>query len=144
MRSSKKNIRVLLTKRHLTEDGLSYNRLRTIDRSEVISNIELLFYQSPGTKREITDFQKWDQDPDSGFNKETRTLEPRQLYVAADLKSVTTKFFNRSHEDQLLLQLSKDTSIIITKPDKGRGVVIMNRSDYIEQLGQILRNRSKI
>ncbi|CAF1412678.1 unnamed protein product, partial [Adineta steineri] len=80
----------------LTEDGLSYNRLRTIDRSEVISNIELLFYQSFGTKREITDFQKWDQDPDSGFNKETRTLEPRQLYFAVDLKSATTKFFNQS------------------------------------------------
>ncbi|CAF4031702.1 unnamed protein product [Adineta steineri] len=113
----------------LTEDGLSYNRLRTIDRSEVISNIELLFDQL--------------SDPDSGFNKETRTLEPRQLYFAVDLKSATTKFFNQSHEDELLLDLSKDTSIIITKPDKGRGVVIMNRSDYIEKLGQILRNRSK-
>ncbi|CAF1439819.1 unnamed protein product, partial [Adineta steineri] len=132
-----------LSDRQLTEDGLSYNRLRTIDRSEVISDIELLFYQSSGTKREITDFQKWDQDPDSGFNKETRTLEPRQLYFAADLKSTTTKFFNRSHEDQLLLNLSKDTSIIITKPDKSGGVVIMNRSDYIGKWGQILRNRSK-
>ncbi|CAF3810389.1 unnamed protein product [Adineta steineri] len=87
--------------------------------------------------------EKWNQDPDGGFNKETRTLEPRQLYFAADLKSATTKFFNRSHEDQLLLNLSKDTSIIITKPDKGRGVVIMNRSDYIGKWGQILRNRSK-
>ncbi|CAF4174541.1 unnamed protein product, partial [Adineta steineri] len=150
------NHRLTEDERHLLENGLSYNRLRVIDRSEVISNIELLFYQSSGIKREIIDFQKWDQDPDSGFSKETRTLEPRQLSLAADLKSATTKFFNEAqgsikrnknanqlHEDELLLNLSEDASIVITKPDKGRGVVIMNHNDYIRKMVEILRNRSK-
>ncbi|CAF1483962.1 unnamed protein product [Adineta steineri] len=127
---------------YLLENGLSHNRLCTIDRSEVISNVKLLFYQS--------------SDLDSGFNKEIRTLEPIELSFAADLNSVTQKFFNeaqgsirrkksfyQSYEVQLLLNLSKNTSIVITKPDKGRGVVIMSRTEYIQKLEQILSDRPK-
>ncbi|CAF4074285.1 unnamed protein product [Adineta steineri] len=141
---------------HLLENGLSYNRLRKIDRSEVISNVEYLFYQASGIKKEETDFKKWDQDPDSHSDKEIRTLEPRQLSFAADLKSATTKFFNEAqglirrkknfnqwYEDELLSNLSKDTAIVITKPDKGRGVVIMNRADYVRKLEQILSDGTK-
>ena len=42
-----------------------------------------------------------------------------------------------------LNNLKKDTSILITRPDKGRGTVVMNRNDYIKKVEQILSDTSK-
>lgn len=39
--------------------------------------------------------------------------------------------------------LRKDKNIIITKPDKGKGVVILNRSDYINKAKEILDDKTK-
>ena len=35
-------------------------------------------------------------------------------------------------------ELRKNSDILITKPDKGTGVVIMNKSDYNEKMSTIL------
>jgi hypothetical protein len=140
------------------EKGLSYNRPGAINRSEVVSNVEYLFHHSSAVKKELIDFKKWDENPDNTSNKEIRILEPRQLSLAADLKNATEIFFsqaemsiktrknkniNENNDDHLLLNLSKDPSILITKPDKGRGVVILNRNDYIKKLEQILSDNTK-
>ncbi|XP_037772658.1 uncharacterized protein LOC119568271 [Penaeus monodon] len=42
-----------------------------------------------------------------------------------------------------LQSLKKDNSITITKPDKGRGVVILNKCDYQHKLLNILSDRTK-
>ena len=42
-----------------------------------------------------------------------------------------------------LIKLRTDDSIIITKPDKGRGTVIMNKKDYIMKIENILNDLSK-
>ena len=39
---------------------------------------------------------------------------------------------------ELLRSLAKDRSIIITRPDKGRGVVILDRADYLKKMYTIL------
>ncbi len=39
----------------------------------------------------------------------------------------------KSFNINTLKNLKKDTNIIITKPDKGNGVVILNKSDYIKK-----------
>ena len=39
--------------------------------------------------------------------------------------------------------LKKDKSIIITKPDKGKGVVILNKTEYIEKTIEILNDDTK-
>lgn len=41
------------------------------------------------------------------------------------------------------MKLKSDKSIIITKPDKGRGTVIMNKDDYLEKVKHILSDTSK-
>ena len=46
-------------------------------------------------------------------------------------------------EYKALLQLSKNKSIIITRPDKGNGIVIMNKYDYISKMYIILDDPSK-
>ena len=40
-------------------------------------------------------------------------------------------------------QLKNDKSIIITKPDKGSGVVILNSQDYINKMDNIINDRTK-
>ena len=42
-----------------------------------------------------------------------------------------------------LRNLSKDETITISRPDKGRGVVILNRNDYINKVQTILSDNSK-
>ena len=42
-----------------------------------------------------------------------------------------------------LIKLKSDKSIIITRPDKGRGTVVMNKDDYISKVEQILSDTSK-
>ncbi|XP_069976323.1 uncharacterized protein, partial [Penaeus vannamei] len=42
-----------------------------------------------------------------------------------------------------LKDLSKNPDVIITKPDKGQGVVLMNRSDYVKKVDDILKDKTK-
>ena len=46
-------------------------------------------------------------------------------------------------ETSALDNLSKNMDIIIIRPDKGNGVVILNRSDYIEKVEALLADASK-
>ena len=39
--------------------------------------------------------------------------------------------------------LRNDNSIIVTKPDKGNGVVVLNRTDYVSKMEDILSDASK-
>ena len=39
--------------------------------------------------------------------------------------------------------LANNKNLVINSPDKGRGVVIMNRDDYLQKMLQILNNSSK-
>ena len=43
------------------------------------------------------------------------------------------------HQDfyDVLIKLKTDDSIIITKPDKGRGTVVMNKEDYLMKVEDI-------
>lgn len=43
----------------------------------------------------------------------------------------------------VLENLRKDKDIIVTKPDKGKGIVILNKSDYILKTKDILDDSSK-
>ena len=43
----------------------------------------------------------------------------------------------------VLAQLKKDKNLIITKPDKGRGVVILNKVDYVHKTNEILNDETK-
>ena len=43
----------------------------------------------------------------------------------------------------LLEQLQKDKSLIVTKPDKGKGIVLLNKVDYINKTKEILDDNTK-
>ena len=51
---------------------------------------------------------------------------------------------NRTERDiYILKKLSEDNSIVVTRPDKGNGVVIMNRTDYVSKMESILSDPEK-
>ena len=51
---------------------------------------------------------------------------------------------NLSKSEWLALkELSKNKDIIITLPDKGNGVVVLNRHDYVTKMNSLLLDRSK-
>ena len=54
-------------------------------------------------------------------------------YNFSDHKNILTK-----DEWHALNDLKNDQTILITKPDKGNGVVIFNRDDYITKMTNIL------
>ena len=47
-----------------------------------------------------------------------------------------------SKEKLALINLKKDRSIIICKPDKGRGVTIINISEYLDKINKIFSNET--
>ena len=51
-------------------------------------------------------------------------------------------FLNKKDID-ILKELGNNKNVIVTKPDKGNGVVIMNREDYVEKMLHILEDNSK-
>ena len=55
---------------------------------------------------------------------------------------VFSPVFSKS-DVKLLKQFPSDESIVVTKPDKGRGVVILDKSDYRTKVNDILSDRSK-
>ncbi|CAF4907511.1 unnamed protein product [Rotaria sp. Silwood1] len=77
-----------------------------------------------------------------------------QLSAASELRE-TANSFRKVAQSELkkigaehrktfstLRSLAKNKSIIITRPDKGCGVVIMNRADYVQKMNAILDDRS--
>ena len=50
--------------------------------------------------------------------------------------------FFKNTDIRLLKELGKNKNIVITSPDKGRGVVIMNRKDYDRKMNDILSDRT--
>ena len=51
-------------------------------------------------------------------------------------------FFNKD-DFKTLRNLSKNNSIIVSRPDKGLGVVLLNRSDYLDKMTHILSDHTK-
>ena len=52
-------------------------------------------------------------------------------------------FAGNKHKVTTLKNLRDDKSIVISKPDKGRGVVILNKVDYITKTEEILQDATK-
>ena len=46
-------------------------------------------------------------------------------------------------EKETLRALSQDTSVVICKPDKGNGVVVLDQKVYIKKMGTVLKDKTK-
>ena len=59
-----------------------------------------------------------------------------------NFKSVECPIFTRD-DINILKNLGKKRDVVISKPDKGNGVVIQNREDYVEKMSAILDDATK-
>ena len=79
-------------------------------------------------------------------NKIVESFPNAWTYVKSSIKTIAYKYYYsfKSHPSPrelrhlaTLKELSSDNSIVVTKPDKGSGVVILNKSDYIKKMETI-------
>ena len=75
-----------------------------------------------------------------------------QDFVKTKIKNIALSGFRSysppsyifTHDEwEILTWLRRDQSIIIVKPDKGNGLVILNKSDYHEKMNDILADETK-
>ena len=75
------------------------------------------------------------------FNKKLSDIAFTSLY---NFNYFRHSMSNLSNEEYKALKaLSRNKDIIVTRPDKGSGVVILDRSDYIKKVELILEDKSK-
>ena len=73
-----------------------------------------------------------------------RSLAEMALSSYFNFNSNRAKLLNLPRDQfNTLKNLSKNQDIIITKPDKGSGIVIMNKSEYISKVRDIISDTSK-
>lgn len=72
------------------------------------------------------------------FKNSLKHLAFSTYYSKKSFNSVLTE-----EENKALHSLKNDKSIIITKPDKGNGIVVLDKSVYIEKMNCILNDQSK-
>ena len=83
----------------------------------------------------------------------TKLPKDNELECKATLSSLAHRFansrmdrtgfrLNREHNNAIK-NLKKRSDVIITKPDKGNGVVLLERSDYVDKMEMILNDASK-
>ena len=69
--------------------------------------------------------------------------------AAATLRSVALEYINRSSSKppkallQAIEDLKKRDDIVVTKPDKGSGVVVMDKSEYLRLLSEASINENQ-
>ena len=76
------------------------------------------------------------------------TFLSRFKYLIHSYHSECNKFYkshsNRSTDElNIIKKLSNNKDLIITRPDKGNGVVVMDKSDYILKMNDVLNDNSK-
>lgn len=69
-----------------------------------------------------------------------KLLAHRSFY--SKFRCVAHPFFVKSDRD-ILKKLSTNEELVISRPDKGRGVVILNKVDYVHKMTDILNDESK-
>ena len=151
--SKVRNIITNLSDRKLSHDeisalkyGLGFVHPPTkFDDRTFISNIEAYFVNLLGYTTEKRDYDEKDENEPTNYH-----LTPTQLEYASKIRSICNNFRrtatktikNQSQQIQQIIStlktLSQDKTILITRPDKGRGIVILNRDDYIHKVNKIL------
>ncbi len=140
-------------------NGLDYSlRPKDIDSMNIAGNVETFFHRVTDVFQHHKKFMNEHKENEAILESDMRVLNTKELSLASDLSSFTKSFLQKvnrrmlqkdgydiNHENyrKLLQKLKKDTSLIITRPDKGRGVVLTDIQDYVNKMLTILNDSSK-
>jgi len=82
--------------------------------------------------------------PDTDFSTAIETVKQHaQSSFSKFKKHQQFSPFLKKDDLAILKKLSRNSDLIITRPDKGRGIVLMNRTDYINKMNHILSDPTK-
>ena len=92
----------------------------------------------------IDSLKKYDIAAGSNFTTLKKQIKHISLKTFYSFKSckVFSPIFN-SNDMQIMKELGKDQNIVICSPDKGKGVVILDKVDYIAKMNDIISDTSK-
>ena len=156
-KNSKLNPVTNLSKRTLTDEehqalvhGLHHvYPPEKFDVPQFVCNIEYFYSRLLEVQSKERHYER--KDPNV---KVLHQLSSTQLDAASKLRSIANGFQRTAQSEleqlgkyhrqtrQVLRTLAKDRSVIITKPDKGRGVVLMDRDQYLEKMYEIISDQS--
>jgi hypothetical protein len=119
------------------------------DQPQFVCDMEYFYSRLLNFK---TPYRHYESKP-AYFNV-SHKLTSSELNTASELRQ-TANLFQKAAQSEMkcvgkanretfaaLRSLRKNKLIVISRPDKGRGVVIMNRSDYLQKMNVILNDRS--
>ncbi|CAF1678379.1 unnamed protein product, partial [Adineta ricciae] len=119
------------------------------DHSRFVCNVEYFYARLLNLR---TEYRHYEQK--NANENVVHQLSSVQLNAASQFRSTAnsitkmaeTELKQVGEEHQrtfgILRSLAKDQSIVITRPDKGRGVVLMDRSEYVQKMETILNDPS--
>ena len=110
--------------------------LRKINFQKYYLCFEMLFKRLRG--QTMSNLEEQDASIDK-LRTNLRTIAHKYFY---GFKPENNPVFSKK-DFSILKNLSNHPNIIITSPDKGRGIVIMNKSDYINKINDILSDKTK-
>jgi len=85
------------------------------------------------------------------FLQQQHRIELKRLLINQYSKRKSSFFYKKKEDEMVLTRkenetlraLSQDTSIVICKSDKGNGVVVLDKKDYIKKMGTILKDKTQ-
>ena len=107
---------------------------KNVDKYEVKSSFELLFRDLKGHGPTLT------VENEDRLKCQLKNISYNYIYSYDFSKQ---KHILSKEEWEALKDLRKDYSSIITKPDKGNGVVILNKHDYLTKMKQLISDKTK-
>ena len=106
---------------------------RNLDFVSYFSKFEILYNNLSNHQNECNNFPE--------FKSKLRSTVMKYFYSFKSYK-VFSCIFSQSDIKELKA-LGKNKDIVVTKPDKGRGVVILDRSIYLQKLNELISDRTK-
>jgi hypothetical protein len=118
-----------------------------LDQASFVCNIENFYAKLMKVETKYRHYEQKELN-----EKIVHQLTPAQLDIACQVRSISNIIKNKAQLEMKTLRaqneaslsalrnLANDRSIVITKPDKGRGVVLMDRSEYIDKMEVILND----
>ena len=89
------------------------------------------------------DFIHWSMSKDLKHEKDVGEVKAKMSYLANNYVNTYKPLENTLPKHKIMKKLRNNKDILITKPDKGNGVIIVNRAIYMSSLYEIINDTSK-
>ena len=114
--------------------GLSFGVPPKVDSVAVEAEFELFWQQLDRSGTTTDEKRRECQAAMADFGKK---------YISLSRKPDRTGYPLKGHHLKVISDLRKDKDIVISRPDKGNGVVLLRRNDYLEKMETILSQPGK-